>query len=30
MTTLHINSAIELEQVLQGVEKLDTPEPRAG
>lgn len=26
MTTLHINSAIELEQVLQGVEKLDTPE----
>lgn len=26
MTTLHINSAIELEQVLQGVAKLDTPE----
>lgn len=26
MTTLHINSAIELEQVLQGVDKLDTPE----
>ncbi len=26
MTTLHINSAIELEQVLQGVDSLDTPE----
>lgn len=26
MTTLHINSAIELEQVLKGVDSLDTPE----
>ena len=26
MTTLHFHSAIELEQVLQGVDTLDTPE----